>query len=281
VAHPHGHFVWYELMTVDVDAAQAFYVEIMGWRAHDLSVPGTAFTLFTVDGTPVGGLMNLPEGARKKGAEPHWAGYVGVDDIDAATGRIKRLGGAVYGPPTEIFGTHRFLLFSDPQSAVLGVLQSTGPDHAKPAQLNAPGRVGWHELIVADCEEAFAFYGGLFGWQRAQSDIDEVGVYRSFSVDGKTNGGMLAKPPGVPASFWLYYFNVADVDAAGKRVAALGGRVLDGPLESPGGAWIVHCADPQGAVFGLAGERNRGAVGYFEAPTSRDTAATPTRRWSW
>lgn len=281
LAHPHGHFVWYELVTTDVGAAKAFYGEVVGWRAHDLSMPGAVFALFTADGSPVGGLMDLPEGARKTGAGPRWAGYVGVDDIDAAGGQIERLGGAVYGPPTAILDTRRFVSFSDPQTATLGVLQSIDPERAKPAPINAPGHVGWHELITADCEKAFAFYSELFGWQKAQSDIDEVGVYQSFCVDGKTIGGMLAKPPSVPASFWLFYFNVADIDAAGKRVATCGGRVLDGPFESPGGAWIVHCADPQGAVFGLAGERNRGAVGYFEAPASRDAADTRRRRWSW
>jgi hypothetical protein len=273
VAHPHGHFVWYELLTTDMDAAKAFYVEVMGWHARDLSMRGVTFTLFTNGGTPVCGLMKLPEGARKMGAAPRWAGYVGVDDLDAATDRIKRCGGAVYGAPTEIPNTSRFLAFSDPQTATLGMLQSIDREHAKPAGVNAPGHVGWHELITADCDNALTFYGELFGWQKTDSDLDEDGAYHLFSVDGKTIGVMLAKPPSVPASFWLYYFNVVDIDAAGKRVVALGGRVLEGPHESPGGAWIVHCADPQGAVFVLAGERNRSAVGYFEGPASR--------RWSW
>jgi uncharacterized protein len=277
VPYPHGHFVWYELVTTDVDAAKAFYAEVMGWRTRDLSMPGMAFTLFTVSGTPVSGLMELPEAARKMGAAPSWAGYVGVDDLDASADLIERLGGAVYGPPTEIPNTSRFLLFSDPQTAMLGVLQSIGPDHAKPAHINAPGRVGWHELITADREEAFAFYGELFGWQKTDADINEVGV---FSVDGNTIGGMIGKHSSVPACFWLYYFNVPDIDAAAKHVAALGGQILDGPLESPGGAWIVQCTDPQGTLFALAGERNR-AVGYFERPASRDPSDTRRRRWSW
>jgi uncharacterized protein len=280
VAHPHGHFVWYELMTTDVDAAKAFYVEVMGWRARDLSMPGMAFTLFVAGGIPVSGLINLPEGARKMGAQPGWAGYVGVNDLDAATDRIKRLGGAVYGPPTVIPNTSRFLAFSDPQAAALGVLQSIDPDHAKPAQINAAGRIGWHELNTADCDKAFAFYGELFGWQKADADINAAGAYQTFAVDGKTIGGMITKPPSVPTSFWLYYFNVAELDAAAKRVAALGGRILDGPFESPGGAWIVQCVDPQGALFALAGERSR-TVGYFERPGSRDPSDTRRRQWSW
>ena len=34
-----------------------------------------------------------------------------------------------------------------------------------------PGRVGWHELFAADWEKAWAFYGELFGWQKADADV--------------------------------------------------------------------------------------------------------------
>jgi predicted enzyme related to lactoylglutathione lyase len=32
--------------------------------------------------------------------------------------------------------------------------------------------------------------------------------------------------------------------------------VLNGPMEVPGGAWIIQGADPQGAMFALVGMRN-------------------------
>ena len=59
---------------------------------------------------------------------------------------------------------------------------------------------------------------------------------------------MFTKPPTLPHPFWLYYFNVADVEAAANRVEARGGQILYGPLEAPGGAGIAHCVDPQGAI---------------------------------
>jgi predicted enzyme related to lactoylglutathione lyase len=71
---------------------------------------------------------------------------------------------------------------------------------------------------------------------------------------------MMTKPPTVPVSCWLYYFNVGDIDAAVKRVKAGSGQVLRGPTEVLDGNWIVQCADPQGAIFALVG--NRG-FGYF------------------
>jgi hypothetical protein len=74
---------------------------------------------------------------------------------------------------------------------------------------------------------------------------------------------MIDGPPTKPA-FWLYYFNVGDIDAAAKRVTAEGGRVLDGPFELRGGSWVIQCADPQGAAFALEGKRTPRPVGYFE-----------------
>ena len=35
------------------------------------------------------------------------------------------------------------------------------------------------------------------------------------------------------------------------RVQQGGGQILHGPMEVPGGSWIVQCTDPQGALFAL------------------------------
>jgi hypothetical protein len=77
-------------------------------------------------------------------------------------------------------------------------------------------------------------------------------------------GAMLNKPSTVPAPFWLYYFNVADIDIAMKRAKAGSGQIIEGPIEVPGDRWIVQCADPQGAMFALVGKRRHNGIGYFE-----------------
>jgi len=89
----HGSFVWYELMTTDMAAAATFYANVVGWGAQDASTPDLAYTLFTAGSISVGGLMGLPEDARKMGATPRWMGYVGVNDVDAAADRISVLAG--------------------------------------------------------------------------------------------------------------------------------------------------------------------------------------------
>ncbi|MGD0023475.1 MAG: VOC family protein [Xanthobacteraceae bacterium] len=281
MADSHGRFVWYELMTTDVEAAMAFYTKVMGWGAWDASVPGRAYILFTIGEDAVSGLMDLSEDARKMGAKPSWVGYVGVNDVDAAADRVKRLGGAVHVPPTDIPNISRFSVFADPQTARLALFKWLKPGQEQPAELSTPGRVGWHELLAADWEKALAFYGELFGWQKADADIDAMGTYQLFSAGGQTIGGMFTKPPMVPVPFWLYYFNIGDIDAAAKRVKAGGGQILDGPIEVPGGSWFVRCTDPQGAMFALIGKRSNKGIGYFERVASRDPSDARGRRWSW
>jgi len=135
--------------------------------------------------------------------------------------------------------------------------------------LDARGRVGWHELLAADCEKAFAFYAELFGWQKADADTGAMGTYQLFSAGGQTVGGMFTKPAMEPVPFWLYYFNVGDIDLAIRRVKTGGGAILNGPIEVPGDRWIVQCTDPQGAIFALEGKRSHNGIGYFERVASR------------
>ena len=260
MVNSHGRFVWYELMTTDIETAKAFYANVVGWGTRDA---GLAYNLFTVGDAPVTGLMTLPEDARRKGATPHWIGYVGVDDVDAAVDRIQQLGGAVHVPPADVPNISRFSVVADPQMATLALVKGLKPGQAQSAELDTPGHVGWHELLAADWEKAFAFYGELFGWQKADAHIGAMGTYQKFSVGGETIGGMFTKPPTLPLPFWLYYFNIGDVEGAAKRVEAGGGQILYGPTAVPGGAWIVHCTDPQGAIFALLDKRRRKVIGYY------------------
>ena len=281
IVNSYGRFAWYELMTSDIDGAKDFYAKVVGWSTRDASSPGMTYVLFTVGETVVAGLMRLQDDTRKMDARPHWIGYVGVDDVDAAADRIKLRGGAVHVPPTDISNFSRFSVFTDPQTAALGVLKGKRAGDRQPADMSGCGRVGWHELIATDRESALAFYSELFGWQQAGADVNALGTYQLFSVGGETIGGMVTGPATMPASFWLYYFNVGEIDAAANRVTAGGGQILGGALELPGGSWVIQCADPQGAAFALEGKRGRSPIGYFERVGSRDSSDSRGRRWSW
>ena len=167
----------------------------------------------------------------------------------------------------------RVSIAADPQMATIALLKWLDGGQAPPAEFDAPGRVSWHELVAADWEAAFAFYRELFGWQKAEADTGgPAGTYQLFSAGGQTIGGMFTKSVVEPVPFWLYYFNVGDIDAAIRRVTASGGTILNGPIEVPGKRWIARCADPQGAIFALAGKRAHDGIGYFERVGSRKPA---------
>ncbi|MBP2237390.1 putative enzyme related to lactoylglutathione lyase [Sinorhizobium kostiense] len=247
----HGKFVWYELMTTDTKAAESFYKKVVGWSARDAGMPGIEYTLFSIGDHQVAGVMTMPDGALEMNVPPAWLGYVAVDDVDASAARLTAEGGTVHREPNDIPGVGRFAIVADPHGAAFALFKGTGEP---PPQLDqmASGNVGWHELMAGDLDTAFNFYSKLFGWTKDQAmDMGDMGVYQLFAHGGQAIGGMMTKPKEVPSPFWLYYFNVEALDAAIDRAKSEGGQIVNGPMEVPGGAWIVQCTDPQGALFAL------------------------------
>lgn len=255
----HGRFVWYELMTTDVASAKAFYGSVVGWKSQDASTPDLSYTLLSAGKTPVGGLIDLPAQATKKGARPRWAGYVAVDDVDAIARGFRRLGGAVYVPPTDT-NIGRISVVADPQTATLALVSGLKPIRSRTSGLREVGHVGWHELLAEDWKKAFAFYGELLGWRKTKGDTEPSDEYQLFAASGQMMGGMFTKRPMEPIPFWLYYFNVGDLDAAMERVKAGGGQVFEGPYILPDDSWFARCRDPQGAAFAIQGTRGPDAI---------------------
>jgi uncharacterized protein len=250
-------FVWYELMTTDLGAAKAFYGKVVGWEVQDVPMPGMVYSLLRMGETQVGGMMTLPQDAYKAGMKPCWVGYIGVDDADKAAAKVTSLGGKMHHAPTDIPGIGRFAMVADPQGAAFNLFKPNQTGERLVS--NEPGHVGWHELHTTDWSKAFDFYAQMFGWLKGDGvDMGPMGTYQLFTIKGTPAGGMFnspAVPAGATACFWLYYFNVGDIDAAAQRVSDSGGKIMNGPHQVPGGAWIVQAADPQGAAFALLGSR--------------------------
>ncbi|MDB5693473.1 MAG: lactoylglutathione lyase family protein [Alphaproteobacteria bacterium] len=250
-------FIWYELMTPDPDAAIDFYKKVVGWNAAgfpNATPDGSAYTVLSAGERGVGGILKLTQVMGEAGMKPIWVGYVGVPDADEAARRIAAAGGAIRMEPTDIPGVGRFAMAADPGGALFYVMTPKPREDEPPlAEGGEIGTIGWRELYSSAGEKAsFAFYSGLFGWETMhEMPMGEMGTYRLFGADGVQMGGMMDKPPNIPASIWSFYVNVDGVDAAAERVKAQGGQVLMGPMEVPGGSWIVQCMDPQGAAFAL------------------------------
>jgi predicted enzyme related to lactoylglutathione lyase len=261
-----GKFFWYELMTSDPQAALAFYGDLCGWTAQPFGgesgeVSGEPYHVVSGSAGPVGGVMAIPAEAKDCGMTPWWGGYVGSADVDADAARLSAAGGSVKRPPEDIPGVGRFAVMSDPGGAIFMLLKGSSPDGMEPASPMALGHVGWHELYSDDFDKDLAFYTSQFGWSMGDAmDMGEMGDYQLVSQTGGTGmeamtGGVMRRPKEMPMPAWLFYFTVGDIDVAVEKVKAGGGMVLNGPMEVPGGAWIIQATDPQGAMFALVGSK--------------------------
>lgn len=107
------------------------------------------------------------------------------------------------------------------------------------------------ELSSNDLPAAKTFYSKLFDWKLEDMDMGPGGTYTMISVGDGTGGGMMKNMiPGSP-SFWLAYVVVDDIDAATKKAASLGAKVMKEVTEVPGMGWLSVIVDPTGAALGL------------------------------
>jgi len=246
-----GKFVWYDQMSNDLPGAEAFYAKVVGWTLAPNTMNDQRYTILKAGETMVGGLMPIPEDAAHMGVKPAWMGYVAVDDVKAYADKVRAAGGAIHREPTDIPNVGTFAVAADPDGAGFLLFRGNG-DQVMEADPMRQGCIGWHELHGGDPESAFAFYSRLFGWTKGEAmDMGPMGTYQIFTTKGRQSGGMMKKMAQEPMAHWLYYINVEAIDAAVERVKSAGGQVINGPMEVPGGAWIINGLDPQGAMFAL------------------------------
>lgn len=246
-----GRPVWYELMTTDMAGAEKFYQNVIGWTSAQFRGAPDAYDVFKRSGdVQVGGVMHTPHGMNMP---PFWSMYVAVPKLEDSVAQIKRLGGSELSEIIDIPEVGRMQMMKDPQGAAFYIIQPSPREE----RAEAPAEIGeasWHELMTTDAEAAMKFYTEVFGWQPSESmDMGAMGKYHMFNRPIGMIGGMMNKPPELAQvpPHWGIYFRVPDINAATERVKANGGQILNGPIEVPGGDWIVNAMDPQGAAFSL------------------------------
>lgn len=254
-----GRFVWYDLMTPDAAAAIPFYTAVTGWGTQEWKPQdgGHTYTMWTANGTPLGGIMPPPPQAGKM--PPHWLPYIGTPDTDATAKRAKEIGGRVLHEPMDIPTIGRFAVLADPQGAVFAVFTALTPMDSGEEGKPKLGQFSWHELIVPDHKAAFPFYADLFGWVLTEAmdmsaDMGPGSVYQMYGHNGVTLGGMFSTANTQAASLpphWMLYVSVDNADRASERVVKHGGKILNGPMDVPGGGRIAQCMDPQGGAFAV------------------------------
>ena len=245
-------------MTTDVEGAKRFYTSLGGWSTQhfDKSSPGQPYTMWTHNGTAIGGVMPLGASERAQGIPSFWLPAVEVSDVDAWASQAETLGGKVHMAAIDIPDTGRYAVLQDPSGAFIAIFKPVD-GRPMPSSFDGtpqPGRVSWHELMTTDQKQAADFYRRLFGWEKIDEfDMGPGGSYYEFGQNGKMYGGIFNRPPEMAgvAPFWLTYVFVTDLKASLDKAKKAGATVVNGPMDIPGGGSIVVLADPQGAGIAL------------------------------
>jgi hypothetical protein len=247
--YPAGVPCWVDLTPPDTDAAMRFYGGILGWEFEAFG-PSGRYWLARIDGLSVAGIA-APADPSPATA---WKTSVAVDDVDDALRRVTGAGGRVVNGPVDVPSAGRYVDCADPTGATFSLWQDGG--FAGAELVNAPGSWNFSSLDTTDPDAARAFYGSVFGWTTEQLVIgpDETTTmwclpgYGDFlaSIDPEVRARHAEAdvPPGftdsvawmseveaTSPSSWSVIFAVDDPDGIVERTVALGGKVVEPPVD--------------------------------------------------
>jgi uncharacterized protein len=218
--HPFSRYV---LRTTDVASARSFYGAVLGHNADDV--------------------VALHPEAIARGARPHWLGSISVGSPQGVAefrSRWAARGAQVLAAPEH----NSLAVLRDSGGAIVAVTRVSEPSAAP---------VAFHLLNSLDADQSRAEYATLFGWSfEDEMDLGSLGRHRPFAYSaGQPSVGALSAVQGRPSvhPHWLFFFEVASLEAAIAATRALGGIALE-PIEVDGRR-MVACDDAQGAAFGL------------------------------
>ena len=241
--------MWIDLATSDAAAAREFYSKLFGWKIDVNPDPQYGgYGMAEVGGKRVAGIAPKmsPE------APTAWSIYIGTDDADDLAKKVTAAGGKVVMAPFDVGDQGRMAVFQDPTGAFISAWQAGAMAGA--FATGDEGTFGWAELSSRGVDNAIPFYKKVFGWATKSTPMGpDQPPYTEFQLGGESIAGGQEMQPMVPAnvpSYWLAYFNVADVDKSFKTATQAGARELVAPMDFPGGRFAI-VTDPQGASFGL------------------------------
>jgi uncharacterized protein len=238
---------WIDLGSPDPPGAADFYGALFGWDAPEGPPENEGYRVAMIGELAVAGI-----GQAMNPGPPFWSTYIAVESADATTEKVTAAGGQVIVAPMDVLDVGRMAIFTDSVGAFFSVWQAGA--HPGAQLVNEPGTWSWSELLTTDIEASKSFYGSVFGWGADTQGADSpMGPYTEWKVNGRSVGGMMQKPPMMPAEVpphWSVYFAVSDTDAAFARVAELGGAQIMPPMDIEPGRFAV-VADPTGAVFNV------------------------------
>lgn len=251
---PTGAPIWVDLMSSDPAKSSAFYGGLLGWTADEPNPDFGGYANFRLGDDHVAGLMQAQEGA----PADVWSVYLQVDDAAATVEKAKAAGSMVIVDAMPVGDLGVMAVVTDPGGGVIGMWQ---PGEHKGGVVGTAGAPCHFELHTRAYDEVLPFYADVFGWT-LNRDNEQAGFrYATYDVaDGENAGVMDASilPDDAPLG-WGVYFAVPDMAAAVAKVTELGGKIVQGPDDTPYGALAVG-VDSTGSIFKLRAESGTSAA---------------------
>lgn len=232
-----GKFVWHDLLTDDVEAAQKFYGNVFGWtfeskrdyiqifNAHDL----------------IGGMLQVRSSDEQK-TKAVWLPSMSVANVDKSVQYLKSKKSKVLKGPLDMEERGKGVLVSDPQGAEIVLLHTKDGDPK-----DGTPQVGdwlWNELWTNTPKESYAFYrhiGGYDGYTMRDG-------YRILQSKGKWRAGIRDISEEALNAQWIPAIRVSDLKETISKVRSSGGEVLISPHEELHNGNVALIADTKGAV---------------------------------
>jgi predicted enzyme related to lactoylglutathione lyase len=234
-------------MFSDVEAAKAFYGDVLGWTFGEASSEYGNYTQAYADGKAVAAVVPPMPGQEGQSA---WCLYFASEDATATAAKIRENGGELLMEPMQVGEFGSMCMAREPSGAVFGVWQAG--THEGFEAMGTPGAYAWAEVFTREPEKADGFFSAVFGFRQKQMEDDAVD-FRLYDLGGRSLLGRMRMtedfPPEVP-SYVNVYFTVPDCDDAVAKATKLGATLRFGPMGTPFGRFAA-LTDPQGANFSV------------------------------
>ncbi|NDV18071.1 hypothetical protein GO013_01395 [Pseudodesulfovibrio sp. JC047] len=243
--HLDGKFVWFDLFTTDMTAAQNFYDRVFDWNFERTNAGNAQVKTIFSSGRIIGTMI----GRDGEPGDSQWLSYMSVTDTDHAYEAALRSGGTGHVPPKDLPNRGRIAVVLDPQKAPVALLNSPvgdPPDRKPRANL-------WFgaELWTTDVDGAVRFYTPLGGYQSEQVDVHDAVSYTVLYTNDQPRAGVVSIPWNDVDPQWVPYVAVEDIQATVTLIEDNGGRILIAPQMDVKSGRVALFADPTGAIVGI------------------------------
>nr|WP_321513482.1 VOC family protein [uncultured Pseudodesulfovibrio sp.] len=240
-----GKFVWFDLFTTDMTAAQNFYDRVFDWGFERSNEGNPQVKNILHRGQFVGNMI----GRNSTPDDSYWLSYISVADTDHAYDAALGSGATSYASPKEMPNRGRVAVIVDSRMSLIGLLKSPvgDPPDVKPVAGQWVGTELWTDSL----DDALAFYTRLGGYNAESVTANDMVQYRLLSTNGRIRAGIVSTQRVDIAPQWVPYVAVENIQATMELIRANGGRILLEPQMDVTSGRLALFSDPTGAVLGI------------------------------